>query len=63
MFKVVVVVVDVVIAVIVVEVVEVVVAVVKVVGVDREALVYEWERLGPRRKASHATASKRHRHI
>ena len=61
---VVVVVVDVVIAVvIVVEVVEVVVDVVIVVVVDREALVYEWERLGPRRKASHATASKRHRHI
>ena len=63
MFKVVVVVVDVVIAVIVEEVVEVVVDVVIVVVVDREALVYEWERLGPRRKASHATASKRHRHI
>ena len=49
--------------VIVVVVVDVVIAVDIVVVVDREALVYEWERLGPRRKASHATASKRHRHI
>ena len=49
--------------VVVVVVVDVVIAVVIVAVVDREALVYEWERLGPRRKASHATASKRHRHI
>ena len=49
--------------VVVVVVVDVVTTVVIVVVVDREALVYEWERLGPRRKASHATASKRHRHI
>ena len=48
---------------VVVVVVDVVKTVVVVVVVDREALVYEWERLGPRRKASHATASKRHRHI
>ena len=49
--------------VVVVVVVDLLIAVVIVVVVDREALVYEWERLGPRRKASHATASKRHRHI